>query len=149
MDAFLSLGLQDVIRTFSRNAWIISKYGITGWTKLGLPCRDYADPPIVLTGLFLVMCFSVVKFSNESWLVRLCSLIAPSVISVYMLHWNFTISFFKPIPQIILGTFPNLPVVLAFLPCAIAIFVICVLMDILRRRMLDMLKQHCKWQFLF
>lgn len=125
------------------------KYGVAAWTKLGLPCGDYADPPIVLTGLFLVACFSVVKFSEKSRLVRLCSFIAPSMISVYMLHWNFTTTFFKSVPQMILAALPHLPVVLAFLPCAIGIFTICILMDVLRRHILNVLKQRCKWKFLF
>lgn len=146
VSAFCVLGALILFLVFDA---LCHKYGIAGWTKLGLRFGDYADPPIVLTGLFLVACFSVVKFSEKSRLVRLCSFIAPSMISVYMLHWNFTISFFKPIPQVLLGTFPNLPVVLAFLPCAIAIFAICVLMDVLRRRILDVLKKRCKWQVLF
>ena len=146
VSAFCVLGALILLIVFDA---LCHKYGIAGWTKLGLRFGDYADPPIVLTGLFLVACFSVVKFSEKSRLVRLCSFIAPSMISVYMLHWNFTISFFKPIPQVLLGTFPNLPVVLAFLPCAIAIFAICVLMDVLRRRVLDVLKKRCKWQVLF
>ena len=125
------------------------KYAIAGWNQLGIRCGDYADPPIVLTGLFLVACFSVVKLSNEACLARLCSFIAPSMISVYMLHWNFTITFFKPVPQMILAKFPHLPVVLVFLPCAIAIFAICVLMDVMRRRIIDVFKRHCKFQFLF
>ena len=125
------------------------KYGVAEWIGLGLPCGDYADPPILLTGLFLVACFSVIKLPDGSKFAGACAIIAPSMISVYMLHWNFTTTFFKPVPQLILGVFPGLPPVLAFLPCAIAIFAICVLMAIARRRVLDALKRRCKWKFLF
>ena len=132
---------------------LCSKYGVAGWNEIRLWCgvrrRDYADPSIILAGLSLVCCFSVIKIANKSWVARMCTFIAPSMISVYMLHWNFTTTFFKPIPQMMLATFPRLPVVLAFLPCAIAIFALCVLIDLLRRRVLDVLKRYCKFQFLF
>jgi hypothetical protein len=87
----------------------------------------------VLTGIFLVACFSVLKLPQECRFVRLCCHIAPSMISVYMLHWNFMETFFKPIPQVLLSRIPHLPIVAAFLICAIVIFLLCTTIDLCRR----------------
>ncbi len=126
---------------------LFRKYGVSAWNKLGINSWNYAHPLTILSGVFLVACFSVWEFKKESVVVKICSLMAPSMISVYMLHWNFMITFFKPIPQLLLGIIPHLPVVVAFSLCAIAIFAICVTMDLLRRRVLSALEHAVKFPF--
>lgn len=51
-------------------------------------------------------------------------------------------TFFKPIPQELLGRVPQLPVVLPFIICAFAIFVICTSIDLVRRYALQRLQPY-------
>lgn len=113
------------------------KYGVVEWEKLGIVSANYRHPLTVLTGIFLVACFSVLELPYESRFVRLCCRIAPSMISVYMLHWNFMETFFKPLPQTLLSICPHLPIVVAFVICAIAIFLICTTIDLCRKWVLQ------------
>lgn len=107
--------------------------------KLRLGLANYSNPMTILTGILLVGFFSSLKLPDGKF-AMVCSLFAPSMISVYMLHWNFMETFFKPIPQALLSTFPYLPIVAAFVICALAIYFLCVLIDLARRHYLQRIK---------
>ena len=118
------------------------KYGVSEWNRLGINSWNYRNPLTVLTGIFVVACFSVLELPQESRLVRLCCKIAPSMISVYMLHWNFMETFFKPLPQMMLSKIPHFPIVASFVICAIAIFLLCTTIDLCRRWVLEKTRPH-------
>jgi peptidoglycan/LPS O-acetylase OafA/YrhL len=117
--------------------------------RLGLELSNYSNPLTILTGILLVGFFSGLKLPDGKF-VRICSLFAPSMISVYMLHWNFMETFFKPMPQILLSTIPYLPIVAAFVICAIVIFLLCTVIDLGRRLCLEKSRSHWpKWLLKF
>lgn len=104
--------------------------------------RGYHHPISILSGLLLVVYFYPLKLSSKSLLVRVCSLIAPSMIAVYMLHWNFMDTFFKPVPQFLIKTFPSFPIPLAFFICAVVIFIIVTSLDLARRKCVAVVRPH-------
>ena len=104
--------------------------------------RGYHHPFSLLAGLLLVLFFYPLQLSPNSYFAKICSLIAPSMIAVYMLHWNFMETFFKPIPQLIIHVFPSFPIPMAFFICATVIFAIVTILDLVRRKCVAILKPH-------
>jgi len=109
---------------------------------LGFNSGNYAGPLAITAGLLLVGIFANLDFSSWGRFAKLCGFIAPSMISVYMLHWYFMETFFRPVPQELLARVPLLPVAVAFIACALAIFTLCVLIDMTRRSVLKKIKPH-------
>lgn len=137
----IMLGFKEALQNIKvfRVGAIAALVGVFGliaanaYWHLGLNSGNYAGPLAIIAGLLLVGVFANLNLTSGSRFVKMCSLIAPSMISVYMLHWNFMETFFKPIPQELIGLIPHMPIVVAFLLCAIAIFAVCTLIDLMRR----------------
>lgn len=116
---------------------MLAEIAINGKFRLGLHIGNYASPLTILTGLLIVAWFSAVDLSERNLFARLCKWIAPSMIAVYMLHWNMMTTFFNPVPKMIVDTLPWVHPVVAFVVCAICVFSICTLLDLVRRRCVD------------
>ena len=121
---------------------MLVEIAINGKFRLGLHAGNYASPLTILTGLLIVAWFSALRFSERNVFVRLCKWIAPSMIAVYMLHWNMMTTFFKPMPEMIVSAIPWIHPVVAFVVCALCVFSICTLMDLARRKCVDAFLPH-------
>ena len=98
---------------------------------LGFRSGNYYNPLTISAGILLVASFA--NFSLKGSWVRVCEIIAPSMIAVYMIHWNFMETVFKPVPQMLVSYIPGCPIVAAFVFCALLVFVLCAWLDLMRR----------------
>lgn len=103
----------------------------------GLDVGDYRNPMTVLAGIALVYFFADLHFPGDSVLVRTCSYIAPSMISVYMLHWSLLDSVLKPVPVWLVKHMCLVHPVLALLLVSIVAFILSVGLDLIRRNIVE------------
>lgn len=113
--------------------------------KLGWNVGDYRSPFTILTGIALVSFFSLLEFNREGALGKMCSLIAPSMVVVYMLHWNFLKTWLSPLPHIIVNEFNFIHPVAALLMSSGVVFLICCALDLLRREVIKFVQANLDW----
>ncbi len=99
-----------------------------------------ANPLTILAGLSVVVYFSAITISPSGVFGRVCKLIAPSMIAVYMLHWNLLATFFRAVPQFLCTELSWVNPVVAFVLCALCGFAICTLIGLCRRGTLGLIR---------
>lgn len=141
---FVLLGILDWVRCrfakylFGSAAGILfAVAALDGMHRWGLTPGMYRSPVVIMAGLTAVAYFASIQISEKGVSARLASLLAPSMISVYMLHWNIADTFLKPVPQYVLGKCPWLNVSVVFVVVAACIFLLCIAIDLMRRYMVS------------
>lgn len=139
----MMLGLNEVVVKSVRARQIVGVLLVLSAIEIAINakwrwhgCANYGVSSII-AGILFVTFFSTLKISSGNLVLRLCKIAAPSMIAVYMLHWNLMGTFFKGVPKILMDLVPCLHPVFAFVVCAFCGLTICTLIDLVRRRCVD------------
>lgn len=134
----------DFAERLRENQWLHRVVGILllicllmiafdSYWRLGLRTGHYGNPFMVMAGFLAVAWCSALNPHQDAIGIQFFSKAAPSVVAIYMLHVGFTHGIFVPIPQFLMQWVSPAS---AFLLCAIVLFVVCLGIDLLRRRLL-------------
>ena len=115
-------------------------FKILGEPKGGDFFISYTSPFILLAGISLVNFFSQLNF-KEGYLSKAITILAPSSFAVYLIHDHFLIrEFYLGKSTMALANFTSLKMIALVFSLAIAIYLICSLIDYLRIKLFRVLK---------
>lgn len=103
--------------------------------------HDYANPITVLAGITIVGFANGLQIPKGHWLARACVFLAPSMISVYMLHSIFVVYVVKPATAILSKLHLGALNLLAFLLLATLAFALSVCVDLIRRKVVCLMNR--------
>lgn len=101
---------------------------------------SYASPTVLFCAMFLLLAFANMKI-EKSLSVKLISVLSPAAFGVYLIHTNrFVFTYTMKDVFGFVSALPAAKLVLCALGCALAIYLVCTVLDILRIKLFKLLK---------
>ncbi len=135
----------DVFHRLGNFPLMLIFFGCTGITWLTKPYDpmliSYISPTVTVAALALVLLFSRIQLPRA--LSAVAAFLSPLSFAVYIIHEHLVIrQHFMPNRFRVIGTYNPVLLVLAVLGCAIAIFLVCALVEFVRDKLFKVCKIH-------